>query len=102
MDEKEKAAYAEALDEVNKSGQSLTQAVRRVLARAGREYLTPMQIRDQLVRTGYDFRAYQSNPIVSIHSTLNRIKNELDVVILGDGTKGYRVRRPAARSRSLG
>jgi hypothetical protein len=102
MDEKEKAAYSEALDEVNKSSQSLTQAVRRVLTRAGREHLTPIQIRDQLARAGYDFHAYQSNPLVSIHSTLNRMKDELEVVVLEEGTKGYRFRRAAARSRSLG
>jgi superfamily II helicase len=93
MDEDEKVAYSEALKKVDQSDQSLTQALRRVLTQAGREYLSPMQIREQLVRSGYNFDGYQSNPLVSVHSTLNRMKDELEVVILGEGAKGYRFRR---------
>jgi hypothetical protein len=101
MDEKEKALHDKALQGIIRTEQSLTEAVRRALGKAGREYLTPVQIRDQLVRSGYDFSRYESNPLVSVHSTLNRIKDELEVATLEDGTKGYRFRRNAARSKTL-
>jgi hypothetical protein len=100
MDEKEKAAYSEALEQINRSDQSLTHEIRRALTRAGSHYLTPIQIRGQLESSGYDFSEYKSNPLVSIHSTLNRMKHELEVATLEEGTKGYRFRRNAARSRS--
>ena len=99
MDDKEKAAYSEVFEELNKSDQSLTHEIRRALMLGGGEYLTPTQIRDRLVKSGYDFSRYQSNPLVSIHSTLNRMKGEVDTVILEEGTKGYRLHHPSARRR---
>jgi hypothetical protein len=98
MNEKEKAACVDALERVNRSEQNLTQSIKRALTQAGREYLTPSQIRDQLVRSRYDFSRYQSNPLVSIHSTLKRIKDEVEDVTLEEGTKAYRFRRDAARN----
>jgi hypothetical protein len=100
MDDKEKAAYSGAFEELNRSDQSLTHEVRRALMLGGGEYLTPTQIRDRLVKSGYDFSRYQSNPLVSIHSTLNRMKGEVDTVILEEGTKGYRFHHPPARKRT--
>ena len=87
MDEKEQAAYSEALRELHKSDQSLTEEIRRVLILG--LPVTPTEIRDHLVRSGYNFSRYQSNPLVSIHSTLNRIKDELEIVTREDGTKAY-------------
>jgi hypothetical protein len=87
MDGKEQAAYSEALKELHKSDQSLTEEIRRVLLLSAP--VTPTEIRDHLVRSGYDFSRYQSNPLVSIHSTLNRIKDELEIVTREDGTKAY-------------
>jgi hypothetical protein len=99
MDEKEKATYSEALKEINRPEQSLTYEVRRALMLGGGEYLTPIQIRDQLIRSGYDFSRYQSNPLVSIHSTLKRIKAELGTVIFEEG-KGYRLHHPLDRKKT--
>jgi hypothetical protein len=87
MDGKEKVAYSEALKELHKSDQSLTEEIRRVLILG--VPVTPTEIRDHLVRSGYNFSRYQSNPLVSIHSTLNRLKDELDIVTREDGTKAY-------------
>jgi hypothetical protein len=87
LDEKEKVANSDALKELRKSDQSLTDEIRRVLV--FHVPVTPTEIRDHLVRSGYNFSRYQSNPLVSIHSTLNRLKDELDIVTREDGTKAY-------------
>jgi hypothetical protein len=101
MDESEQTAFVEAFRQLDSSRQGLTQAVRSVLTQAGREHSTPVQIRDQLVRSGYKFDGYQSNPLISVHSVLNRMKDELEIVILEEGTKGYRFRRSANRNRTM-
>jgi hypothetical protein len=100
MDDKEKVAYSEVFEELNRSDQSLTHEIRQALLLGGGEYLTPTQIRERLVKSGYDFSRYQSNPLVSIHSTLNRMKGEVDTVVLEEGTKGYRLHHPSARKRT--
>jgi hypothetical protein len=99
MDEKEKAVYSDEVGGTYRAAQSLMHEVRSVLIREG-GFLTPTQIRDRLVKSGYNFSRYESNPLVSIHSTLNRIKNELEIVTLEEGTKEYRFRRNAARNRN--
>jgi hypothetical protein len=101
MDERERTAYSEEFAKLSEAEQRLTLAITRVLSQAGRDYRTSIQIRDQLMQSGYDFTRYVSNPLVSIHSTLNRMKDEVEFVHVDERTKAYRFRRQAARSRTL-
>jgi hypothetical protein len=49
----------------------LREAIIRVLAKT-ENWLSPTEIRDMLVESGYDF-AGQANPLASIHTTLKRL-----------------------------
>src|SRR6185312_294909 len=40
---------------------------------AGKEWLTPVDIRDALKNMGYPFENYKANPLASIHTTLKRM-----------------------------
>jgi hypothetical protein len=99
MDEKEKSIFSEAFVKVQRSEQSLTEDIRFLLTKAERDYLTAGQLREQLVDCGYDFTRYRSNPLTSIYSTLHRMRAELEVVTLQDGSKAYRLRPAPARNR---
>lgn len=70
-------AVAEVLNEVSKLG--LTDAVRSVL-RASGDWMTPMEIRDQVVKLGINLSKYQ-NPLASIHTILGRLDKEVEGAI---------------------
>jgi hypothetical protein len=56
-------------------------------------WLTPVEIRDALKRMGFPFENYKANPLASIHTTLKRmVPAEMDVKILKDGQKAYRLK----------
>jgi hypothetical protein len=53
----------------------LTEATTNVL-KTGMDWMSPVAIRDQLVGSGFDFNAYTSNPLASIHTVLKRLPTE--------------------------
>jgi hypothetical protein len=66
---------AEFADMAAESG-GLTDAVREVLklATQRRVYFTAAQVRDHLVKAGFDFSQYSSNPLASVNTTIKRLK----------------------------
>lgn len=65
----------------------LTDTIRRLL-RDSYSALSPIDVRDRLVKAGYDF-GVQPNPLASIHTTLKRITNGSDpLYVREDGEKG--------------
>jgi hypothetical protein len=63
----------------------LTQACRDILRFSNRD-MTPTEIRQQLVLTGFDFSGYTSNPLSSIHTVLKRLVAEGVAVPVADTT----------------
>jgi hypothetical protein len=60
---------------------------------AGKEWLSPVEIRDALKDMGYPFENYKANPLASIHTTLKRMApGELETKTLKDGQKVYRLK----------
>jgi hypothetical protein len=60
---------------------------------AGKEWLTPVEVRDALKRMGFPFENYKANPLASIHTTLKRmVPSELETKTLKDGQKVYRLK----------
>lgn len=51
---------------------NLGEACRDAVNALGRR-VTPVEVRDQLSRMGFDFGNYSSNPLSSIHTTLKRL-----------------------------
>ena len=63
---------------------------------SGKEWLTPVDIRDALKNMGYPFENYKANPLASIHTTLKRmVPGELETKTLKDGQKVYRLKSAA-------
>jgi hypothetical protein len=63
---------------------------------AGKEWLSPVEIRDVLKRMGFPFENYKANPLASIHTTLKRmVPGELETKTLKDGQKVYRLKSAA-------
>ena len=63
---------------------------------SGKEWLTPVDIRDALKNMGYPFENYKANPLASIHTTLKRmVPGELEAKTLKDGQKVYRLKDAA-------
>jgi hypothetical protein len=67
----------------------LTMAI-RVCFTAGKEWLTPVEVRDSLKNMGFPLNHYKANPLASIHTTLRRmVPGELECKTLPDGQKLY-------------
>lgn len=59
---------------------------------AGKEWITPMEIREYLKSVGFNFENYKSNPLASIHAILRRmIPSEIECKT-SDGKKLYRLK----------
>jgi hypothetical protein len=76
----------------DKRPMGLTAAVRLSFTDSGKQWLTALDIRDYLESISFSFDEYKTNPLVSIHATLKRIKDELEVKILPNKKKAYRLK----------
>jgi len=75
---------------------SLSDAVRKAVQDAGREWLTVAQVRDRLFKNGFDFSGYLSNPLASVSATLVRMKDKKEVdmnTVEGVATYRWKQRR---------
>ena len=67
-------AVIEKVEKIAEAG--LTEAIRSVLKKNYRQWLTVTKVRDQLKSAGFDFSGYKSSPLASISTTLKRFKSE--------------------------
>lgn len=75
----------------------LTETIRNLLQES-KEALTPVQVKERLDVAGYDFSAYKSNPLSSIHSILKRFKpSEVQTCPRMDGGTAYQWKVQRAR-----
>jgi len=94
----ERAAELLAL-EMCKVPENITEAVKITLfiARARKEALTPVQIKEQAEQRGFDFSGY-TNPMASVHSILKRMRDAESPEVTFDeetGTYTYTRARPS-------
>ncbi len=68
---------------------TLTDCCRDIL-RQKQDWMTPVQVREALFAAGYDFSSYTSNPLSSIHTTLNRLVPEEVITETRSDGKVYR------------
>ena len=61
------------------AGKGLTDATRDALM-ADSGFMTPLQVRDALIRTGYDVTAKYANPLAVIHNILKRLVDSKRVI----------------------
>ena len=62
-------------------GIGLTDIIRTILRRSPREFFTPTQIRDELIKGGFSLAKYKSNPLNSIHSVIKRLLADGEVSV---------------------
>jgi hypothetical protein len=108
-DEKRKQ-FDEAFETVGKllesNNGSLTEAIRRILQAAPTSWLTAADVRDCLVKSGFNFAFYASNPLSSVSTTLRRLKPEEMMTSQIEGVTAYRWKRkpvgfPSGKRRHL-
>jgi hypothetical protein len=100
LSDEDRRHFAETLREVLEKHDSrtigLSQATRRALSATEPKYLTVAQVRDYLMKSGFDFSYYTANPLASISTTLRRMTpDEVETTTVGTVT-AYRLK---ARSR---
>jgi hypothetical protein len=79
------------LERIDRRPAGLTTSIRLCFT-AGKEWLTPVEIRDALVTMGFRFDAYKANPLASIHTTLKRmVPDEMECKTVA-GQKVYRLK----------
>lgn len=79
------------LERIDRRPPGLTVII-RVAFTAGKEWLTPIEIRDYLKSIGFNFEGYKANPLASIHTTLRRmVPHEVECKTV-DGQKRYRLK----------
>jgi hypothetical protein len=80
------------LERIDRRPAGLTTSIRLCFAAAEKEWLTPVEIRDMLKGTGFNFESYKANPLASIHTTLKRmVRGEVECKTAG-GEKVYRLK----------
>jgi hypothetical protein len=79
------------IEDVGKIAEAgLTEAIRSVLKKNYRVWLTVTKVRDQLKAAGFDFSGYKSSPLASISTTLKRFKSEDVETAEIDGVAAFR------------
>lgn len=75
--------------EMFKIPENITEAVKITLflARARKEGLTPIQVKEQAEERGFDFSGY-TNPMASIHTILKRMKDAIPPQVILDENEG--------------
>jgi hypothetical protein len=76
-------ALLEKFRDVPRLGQACKNAVNALGTR-----VTPVEVRDQLRRAGFDFTAYSSNPLSSIHTALRRLAENHEIEAIRDLNTG--------------
>jgi hypothetical protein len=76
----QQAALGErVLEELDERPLGLTEGIRLSLMTDTREWMSPTEIRESLRGLGFSFESYKANPLASIHTTLKRLGDEVEV-----------------------
>ena len=95
------AKFDALMENVDRRPAGLTIAIRFCFT-AGKEWLTPVEIRDYLKGNGFNFENYKANPLASIHTTLKRmVPHEVECKTV-NGQKLYRLKTAEQWSAAIG
>lgn len=99
MPDEEKGPYLQTFANFALEQYSLTVTIRKILQDYA-HWLTPIEVKNELDKRGYDFSSYKSNPLSSIHSILKRFKpSEVETMALATGGTTYRWKKKRVRLR---
>jgi hypothetical protein len=86
----EVSQFEDCLQKLASGSAGLSDSIRMVLQENLRKWHTAAQVRDALIKSGFDFGNYASNPLASVHSTLKRLKPEEAETHTVDGVMVWR------------
>jgi hypothetical protein len=90
LPDNDRAIFEELLDKLLTGPTGLSASIRGILNANPRKWYTAAQVRDALIKSGFDFANYASNPLASIHSALKRLKAEEAEMTTNDGVMVWR------------
>ena len=90
LPDEEREKFNTAFEVVSGESLGLTDAIRKVLQSNPKKPFTATEVRDQLQKSKFDFSAYRSNPLASIHAVLKRLKSEEVESTEIDGVSAWR------------
>jgi hypothetical protein len=96
LPEEQRSQCDALLESLDRRPAGLTLAIRLCFTagkeRAAKDWLSAVEIRDQLRQTGFNFESYKANPLASIHTTLKRmVPHEVECKKV-NGQKLYRLK----------
>ena len=99
LPEGQRAVYQAEIAELAAEMGSLTGSVKEILKLAAQRnlYFTAAEVRDRLVKAGFDFSQYQSNPLISVNTILRRFKASQVEITKHDRVPAYRWKARASR-----
>jgi hypothetical protein len=75
LPEDEKVEFEDRLQKLASRSVGLSDSIRRLLRENSRKWHTGTQVLDALIKSGFDFGNYASNPLASVRSALKRLKS---------------------------
>ena len=72
LSDEERRKYSVAFESMGAPQLGLTDAICRILETAT-DWMTAVEVRDELVNSGFNFDSYTSNPLASVHTVLKRL-----------------------------
>jgi hypothetical protein len=88
----ERFAYESTLTEYLRPQLGLSDSIRSVLKAAPKKWHTATEVRDGLVKSGFNFSGYTTNPLASVHAALKRLKPEEADTTEIDGVMAWRAK----------
>ena len=75
LSNKEEEAFRKIFESMRAPQPGLTETIGGILEKAT-DWMTAVEVRDELVESGFSFDAYTSNPLASVHTILKRFVPE--------------------------
>lgn len=90
LPDSDRALFEGWADKWTNNAVGLAASIRATLSTSPRKWFTATEVRDALLKAGFDFENYASNPLASIHSSLKRLKPEEAEMTTMDGVMAWR------------
>lgn len=95
LPEDQKAPWENLLAVASVGDVGLSDSIRNVLKSAPRKFYTATEVKNMLIKSGFDFSKYTTNPLSSVHAALKRLKPEEAEMNQIDGVMAWRwVKQP--------
>lgn len=99
LPEEERVSWETLLNAMTVGDVGLSDSIRNVLKSAPRKFYTASEIKNMLVKSGFDFSKYTASPLSSVHAALKRLKPEDAELSQIDGVMAWKWVAPSTGQR---